>query len=38
MGDLAAKTLSRRIREGETNTEEVFVNPELVIRESSASG
>jgi LacI family transcriptional regulator len=36
MGDLAAKTLLRRIREGDTNPEEVFVNPELVIRESTA--
>jgi LacI family transcriptional regulator len=35
MGDLAAKTLLRRIKEGDTGPEEIIVQPELVIRESA---
>jgi DNA-binding LacI/PurR family transcriptional regulator len=35
MGDLAAKILLRRIREGDTAPEDILVQPELVIREST---
>jgi DNA-binding LacI/PurR family transcriptional regulator len=35
MGDLAARTLLRRIREGQTEPEEILVQPELVIRDST---
>jgi len=35
MGDLAARTLLRRIKEGETEPEEIMVQPELVVREST---
>jgi LacI family transcriptional regulator len=35
MGDLAARTLLRRIREGGTEPEEILVQPELVIRAST---
>jgi DNA-binding LacI/PurR family transcriptional regulator len=37
MGDLAARTLLRRIREGETEPEEILVQPELVVRDSTGS-
>lgn len=37
MGDLAAKVLLRRIKEGKTQPEEFFVTPELIVRESTAS-
>ncbi|HUO59812.1 MAG TPA: LacI family DNA-binding transcriptional regulator [Candidatus Acidoferrales bacterium] len=36
MGDLAAKTLLRRIQGNVTEPEDIFVTPELVIRESTA--
>jgi LacI family transcriptional regulator, galactose operon repressor len=36
MGDLAARVLLRRIREGDTEPEEIMVEPELVVRESTA--
>ena len=35
MGDLAARTLLRRIKHGETEPEEIMVQPELVVREST---
>ncbi len=35
MGDLAAKILLRRIKEEDTEPEEIWVQPELVIREST---
>lgn len=37
MGDLAAKTLLQRIRESHTEPDEIFVNPELVVRESTVA-
>jgi LacI family transcriptional regulator len=36
MGDLAAKVLLRRIRQSDSAPEEIYVSPELVIRESTA--
>lgn len=36
MGDLAAKALLRRIRQSDSAPEEIYVSPELVIRESTA--
>lgn len=37
MGDLAAKILLRRIRERDTDPEDILVQPELVIRESTCA-
>ena len=37
MGDLAAKTLLRRIREPDSEPEDVLVMPELVLRESTCA-
>jgi len=37
MGDLAAKILLRRIRQGDTEPEDISVQPELVIRESASA-
>ncbi|HYU48087.1 MAG TPA: LacI family DNA-binding transcriptional regulator [Terriglobales bacterium] len=37
MGDLAAKTLLRRIKEEDTVPEDILVQPELVVRESTCS-
>lgn len=37
MGDLAAKTLLSRIRESNSDPDEVFVNPELILRESTVA-
>jgi DNA-binding LacI/PurR family transcriptional regulator len=37
MGDLAARTLLRRIREGNTEPEEILVQPELVVRDSTCA-
>lgn len=36
MGDMAARTLLRRIREGDTEPEDILVEPELVFRESTS--
>lgn len=37
MGDLAAKTLLARIRGGPSDAEEIFVNAELMVRESTGA-
>lgn len=37
MGDLAAKTLLRRIKEANNEPEDILVQPELVLRESTCS-
>ncbi len=36
MGDLAAKILLRRIRESDTEPEDILIQPELVMRESTS--
>ncbi len=37
MGDLAARTLLQRIRESHAGPDQIFVNPELVVRESTVA-